>query len=120
MTFNVEIVLKGHDAAVTEAVSVAHGEPASWDEAAVHDVLVEILRAIARAENPQMPSDRAVVLQGFSWIVEPADDRVVIAIEIPMGAAVAGPFQVDRARLDATITRVLRTERLMVAPSTVH
>jgi hypothetical protein len=37
-----------------------------------------------------------------------------------MGAAVAGPFAIDRARLDATIASVLRTERLMVAPGTVH
>ena len=120
MTFNVEIVLKGRDAAVTEAVSVAHGEPATWDEAAVRDVLVEILRAIERAEHPGAPSDRGVILQGFSWIVEPAEGRDVIAIEIPMGAAVAGPFAVEQARLDATIARVLRTERQMVAPSTVH
>jgi hypothetical protein len=120
MTFNVEIVLKGHDSAITEAVSVAHDEPGSWDEAAVRDVLVGILRAIERADNPKTPSDRGVILQGFSWIVEPADGRVVIAIEIPMGAAVAGPFAIDRARLDATIASVLRTERLMVAPGTVH
>lgn len=120
MTFNVEIVLRGRDFAVTEAVSVAHGEPASWDEAAVRDALVEILRAIGRAEDPTMPRDRAVVLQGFSWIVEPAEGKVVIAIEIPTGAAVAGPLAIDQAKLDALIARVLRTERMMVAPSTVH
>src|SRR5438874_302862 len=43
MTFNVEVVLKGRDFAVTEAVSVPHGEPATWTEAAVYDVLVEVL-----------------------------------------------------------------------------
>ena len=120
MTFNVEIVLRGRDFAVTEAVPVAHGEPASWDEAAVRDVLVEILRAIARADNPKTPSDHPVILQGFSWIVEPSDGRVVIAIEITMGAAVAGPFAIEQAQLDALIARVLRTERQMVAPGTVH
>jgi len=120
MTFNVEIVLKGRDFAVTEAVSVPHGEPNSWDDSAVRDVLVEILRAIGRAENPAVANDRQVVLQGFSWIVEPAEGHVVIAIEIPMGAAVAGPFAIDQARLDATIARVIRTERQMMAPSTIH
>jgi hypothetical protein len=105
---------------VTESVSVTHGEPGSWGEAAVRDVLVEILRAIARAEDPKTPADRAVILQGFSWIVEPAGERVVIAMEIPMGAAVAGPFAIDQAHLDALIGRVLRTERLMAAPTTVH
>jgi len=120
MTFNVEIVLRGRDFAVTEALSVAHGEPASWDEGAVRDVLVEVLRAIGRAENPATPSDRGVILQGFSWIVEPAEGGVVIAIEIPLGAAVAGPFAVEQTRLDATIARVLKTERQLVAPGTVH
>jgi len=120
MTFNVEVVLKGRDFAVTEAVSVAHGEPASWDDAAVRDVLVEILRAIGRTENPGAAGDRPVILQGFSWIVEPVEGRVVIALEIPMGAAVAGPFTADQARLDATIARVIKMERQMMAPSTIH
>ena len=36
------------------------------------------------------------MLTGFSWIVEPLGDDVVLAMEIPMGAAVAGPFHVRR------------------------
>jgi hypothetical protein len=119
-TFNVEIVLKGQDCAVTEAVSVTHGEPATWNDAAVRAVLVEILRAIGRAENPGTSPDRPVVLRGFSWIVEPSGGHVVIAIEIPMGAAVAGPFAVGQADLDAMIARVLRSERSPAAPDTVH
>jgi hypothetical protein len=47
------------------------------------------------------------VLRGFSWIVEPMGDQVVIAIEIPMGAAVAGPFTIERHRLDGMIRRVI-------------
>jgi hypothetical protein len=120
MTFNVEVVLKGQDSAVTEAVSVASGEPGTWDDAAVRDVLVEILRAIDRVQNPGAPPDRGVVLQGFSWIVEPAEAKSVIAIEIPMGAAVAGPFAIGQTELDAMITRVLRIERQLFAPRTVH
>ena len=121
MVFNVEIVLKGRDFAVTEAVSVAHGEPSSWNEAAVRDVLVEILRAIERAQNPAAPPDRAVALRGFSWIVEPAGEGVVLAVEIPMGAAVAGPFAIAQAQLDALITRVLRAEPRPVAGlPTIH
>ena len=119
-TFNVEVVLKGRDFAVTESVSVPHGEPATWDAVAVRDVLVEILRAIGRAENPRA-QHRDVILTGFSWIVEPTDNEVVIAIEIPMGAAVAGPFAVGQARLDALITKVLKTERELASPPpTVH
>jgi hypothetical protein len=120
MTFEVEVVLKGRDFAVTESLTVAQGEPSTWTDVAVRDVLVEILRAIERAENPDAPRDRVVVLQGFSWIVEPAEDQVVIAIEIPMGAAVAGPFATTVDELTAQITRVVRTERQNLAPDTVH
>src|SRR5215467_6646690 len=111
MVFSVEVVLKGRDAAVTRSAVVSHGEPATWDDTAVRDVLVEILRTIDRVENPDRASELRVVLQGFSWIVEPVDHEVVIAIEIPMGAAVAGPFAIDQAVLDASISRVLRAER---------
>jgi hypothetical protein len=122
MTFPVEIVLKGRDVAVTESVAVPHGEPTTWDDGAVRDVLVEILRAIARAESPGDGAERGVVLQGFSWIVEPtAEGMVVVAIEIPMGAAVAGPFAVSQADLDARIGRVIRAERrLLSTPGTIH
>jgi hypothetical protein len=120
MTFNVEVVLKGRDFAVTEAVSTGHGDPSSWDDAAVRDVLVQILRAIERVENPQAPLDRPVVLRGFSWIVEPNESDVVIAIEIPMGAAVAGPFSIDQAKLDGMISRVLQMERQITMPQTIH
>ena len=111
MTFDVEVVLRGRDVAVTAPVSVPHGEPATWNEAAVRDVLIEVLRAVGRAENPATPADRPVILRGFSWIVEPSEGKVVIAIEIPMGAAVAGPFAIDQAVLDGLITRVLREDR---------
>lgn len=110
-TFTVEIVLKGSDHAVTERLAVPHGAPASWNEAAVSDVLVEMLRAIDRAQHPGAPPDRPVVLQGFSWIVEPVDGQVMIAVEIPLGAAVAGPFETTQAHLDATIAGALRRER---------
>lgn len=122
MTFPVEIVLKGRDFAVTESVQVAHGEPATWDDDAVREVLIGILRAIGRADDPNAPLDRSVVLQGFSWIVEPtAEGAVVIAIEIPAGAAVAGPFSVPQQDLDARIARVIQAERrLLSAPGTIH
>ena len=120
MTFPVEIVLKGRDVAVTESIVVVHGAPETWNEAAVHDVLVEVLRAIDRAQNPNAPRDRAVSLTGFSWIVEPADGRVILAIEIPTGAAVAGPFDVAQERLDTLVGNVLRLERQKVSPQVVH
>jgi hypothetical protein len=120
MTFKVEVVLKGRDYAVTESRSIAHGDPGTWADAAVRDLLVEILRTIDRVEHPDAPPERAVSLRGFSWIVEPLDGQSVIAIEIPMGAAVAGPFAIGQVELDALIARVLRTERDLMSVQTVH
>jgi hypothetical protein len=120
MIVPVEIVLRGRDSAVTESLVIPHGQPDTWDDAVVRELLVEVLRAIGRAEDPTVSPDRTVVLQGFSWIVEPLDGQVVIAIEIPMGAAVAGPIAMEQAELDQRIARVLRAERRDVGLKTVH
>jgi hypothetical protein len=106
VTFDVDVVLRERDYAVTERIHQA-GEPREWTDTDVAAVLREILLAIDRAKNPAA-TERYVALRGFSWIVEPvAEGGVVIAIEIASGAAVAGPFHVEQAVLDRTITRVL-------------
>jgi hypothetical protein len=120
MTFPVEIVLKGRDNAVTESLLVPTPEPLVWDDAVVRAMLVELLRAIGRAQDPKAPADRPVVLQGFSWIVEPLNGQVVVAVEIPTGAAVAGPFDVEQGRLDELVSRVIRADRQMHSPQTIH
>jgi len=120
VSFDVEVVLKNRDFAVTEQVTLPHGAPHTWDERAVYDVLTEVLRAIDRVQNPSAPRDRAVTLTGFSWIVEPAEDQVILAIEIPMGAAVAGPFATSQASLDKLITNVVQIERHKASPTVVH
>ena len=107
MTFDVEIVLRERSYAVTEQLTV-DSVPAVWTEWDVEHVLKSILLAIDRVKNPEA-TDRYVALRGFSWIVEPASTGVVIAIEIPTGAAVAGPFAVEQQKLDSLITRVLST-----------
>jgi hypothetical protein len=113
MEFDVEIVLRESNKAVTERI--AHGtEPRAWGELDVEAVLKEILLAIDRVKHPK-DGARHVALRGFSWIVEPLGplgNEVVIAIEIPMGAAVAGPFDIDRGRLDLMIRRVIAAAAL--------
>jgi len=109
MTFDVEIVLRERDYAVTQQIQdpgAGRRPPAEWTDDDVEQLLKDILLAIDRARDPKS-SQRYVALRGFSWIVEPTGDGVVIAIEIPMGAAVAGPFPVEQAVLDRTIRRVL-------------
>jgi len=110
MEFDVEIVLRERDFATTERIE--HGtEPQAWGEFDVETVLKQILLAIDRAKNPKQRA-KFVALRGFSWIVEPMGDDVVIAIEIPMGAAVAGPFAIERGRLDGLIRRVIAAAAL--------
>jgi hypothetical protein len=56
-----------------------------------------------------------VSLRGLSWIVNPFEEGgVVIAIEVTLGAAIAGPFDVDQQALETMIARVLSR------PATVH
>jgi hypothetical protein len=107
MTFDVEIVLRDRNYAVTEQLLHPPRAPKEWTDEDVEQVLKEILLAIDRVKNPGT-HERFVALRGFSWIVEPtAEGAVVIAIEIPTGAAVAGPFVVEQALLDSRIHRVL-------------
>lgn len=109
MNFDVEIVLRERNVAVTEHLQ-HELEPRAWTDHDVEGILKMILLAIDRAKNPDA-ADRYVALRGFSWIVEPTDEGVVIAIEIPTGAAVAGPFDIEQPRLDGMITRVLAASR---------
>jgi hypothetical protein len=105
MQFDVEIVLKEQNEAVV--AHIEHGaEPSTWREPDVEIVLKQILAAIDKVKNPAS-GGRFVALRGFSWIVEPMGEQVVIAIEIPMGAAVAGPFAIEQQRLDSLIRRVI-------------
>jgi hypothetical protein len=110
MEFDVEIVLRERNYAVTERIE--HGtDPTAWCETDVETVLKQILLAIDRVKHPS-GTRRPVALRGFSWIVEPTGDEVVIAIEIPMGAAVAGPFAIESQRLDTMIRRVIAAAAL--------
>lgn len=106
MTFDVEIVLREQNEATSERLRHDGNDAPRWTESDVATVLKSILLAINRARHPGA-TGTLVALRGFSWIVEPADGGVVIAIEIPMGAAVAGPFDIPQQRLDRLISRVL-------------
>ncbi len=118
MTFDVEIVLRERNYAVTERVAHPARAPVDWTEEDVEHVLKGMLIAIDRIRNPAT-EERFVTLRGFSWIVEPTPEGgVVIAIEIPTGAAVAGPFAVGQAVLDRLITRAIA--RSAAAGTVVH
>jgi hypothetical protein len=105
VTFDIEIVLRERNYAVTERLHTASA-PADWTDLDVEDLLKSMLMAIDRVKNPSA-GERHVALRGFSWIVEPTADGPVIAIEMTSGAAVAGPFAVETHHLDAMVGRVM-------------
>jgi len=107
MNLSVDICLRGDDFATTESIEGPPGAPANWTDVDVRQVLEGMLRAMDRRKRPGEP-DRAISLRGLSWIVNPYEaGGVVIAIEITMGAAIAGPFEIDKDALEVMIRRVL-------------
>jgi hypothetical protein len=120
MTFPVDVWLRGTDFATTETIDTVSAAPAAWTDDDVRGVLEAMLRALNRSKNPR--GDATVALRGLSWIVNPFEDGgVVIAIEITLGAAVAGPFEIEQAALETMIERVLTRPIPPVSASTrVH
>jgi hypothetical protein len=119
MIVAVDVWLRGSDFATTATVDDSPRLPRDWTDDDVRLVLEGMLRTMHRLKHPQ-DADRPIALRGLSWIVNPFEEGgVVIAIEITLGAAIAGPFEIDKAVLEAMITRVL--ERPAAPPSTtVH
>ena len=107
MNVPVDVWLRGTDFARTETIEGIKRAPEAWTDDDVRDVLEGMLRAMDRQKRPG-ESDRSISLRGLSWIVNPFEEGgVVIAIEITLGAAVAGPFEIDKATLETMIARVL-------------
>ena len=108
MEFPVDIWLRGDNHATTETIAPVVREPRAWTDGDVADVLIGMLRAIDRASRPDVSADRPVALRGFSWIVNPFEESgVVVAIEIQAGAAVSGPFRIDKKQLEDMISRAI-------------
>jgi len=107
MSASVDIWLRGTDFATTETIDDIATPPSGWTEADVQRLLEGMLRAMDRRQRPGEP-DRAIALRGFSWIVNPYETGgVVVAIEMTLGAAIAGPFEIDQRRLESMIARVM-------------
>jgi hypothetical protein len=107
MTVAVDVWLRGTDHATTASIEGIVRGPEQWADDDVRMVLEGMLRAMDRLKRPGQ-SERPIALRGLSWIVNPYEGGgVVIAIEITMGAAIAGPIDIDKAALEAMIRRVL-------------
>ena len=117
MNISVDVWLRGNDFATTAVIEGIMRPPAAWTDDDVRTILEGMLRAMDRLKRPG-EDDRVISLRGLSWIVNPYEqDGVVIAIEITMGAAIAGPFDIDKRTLEAMVERVLA--RPPAPPSTM-
>ena len=119
LNFPVDIWLRGEHTATTRHIHGIVREPAAWTDDDVRAMLEGMLLEMHRLKHPH-DDERTIALRGLSWIVNPYDEGgVVIAIEITLGAAIAGPFDIDKAALEAMITRVL-AEAKAPPSATVH
>lgn len=119
--FSVDIWLRGEHTAATRAIEGIARQPSAWTDDDVRLMLEGMLTQMHRLKHPD-DSDRPVALRGLSWIVNPYDDGgVVVAIEITLGAAIAGPFDIEKQTLEQMISRVLTLSRTSTpASTTVH
>lgn len=123
MDISIDVWLRGDIHATTHAVPGVEREPRAWTDADVNHLLLAMLRTMRRASDPAAAVDEPIALRGFSWIVNPFEaGGVVIALELSLGAAVAGPFDIEERALTRLIQLVVDAAR--VTPSaggnTVH
>jgi hypothetical protein len=107
VTFDVEVVVRASGRVVQDTLYHDGNEPPAWTEQDVWAVLTLMLIAIDRAATGEADVSRTVALRGLSWIVTPFDGGSAIAIEIPSGSVVAGPFDVPERTLTGLITRAI-------------
>ena len=122
LDFSVDIWLRGEHTATTRHIGGIVRQPASWTDDDVRAMLEGMLLEMHRLKHPG-DEDRPIALRGLSWIVNPYEDGgVVVAIEITLGAAIAGPFDIPQQALEAMITRVMARARKTGGASspTVH
>lgn len=118
--FSVDIWLRGDHTASTRAIEGIVRQPSAWTDDDVRLMLEGMLTQMHRLKHPD-DSERPVALRGLSWIVNPYDEGgVVVAIEITLGAAIAGPFDIEKQALEQMITRVLSLSRTGAASTTIH
>jgi len=106
MNVPVDVWLRGTDHATTDTIEGIARVPSAWTDEDVRLVLEGMLRAMDRRKRPG-EADREIALRGLSWIVNPYENGVVVAIEITLGAAIAGPFEIEKQVLEEMIARVL-------------
>jgi hypothetical protein len=117
MTYTIEVLLRGETSASEEIAELTGNQPSSWTEVDAAAVVRTMLLAIDRAQNPDRVEEPPIVLRGFNWVVTPHDGGMLIALETHSAAVVAGPFEIQQARLEQLLSRAISLDQ----PSpTVH
>lgn len=104
---DVDVWVRGHQDATTRRIDGVPDDADSWTDADVRQLLEQMLLALERVKNPSGDAPE-VSLRGFSWIVSPAENGgVLVHLEMQLGTASAGPFDIDEARLTEMIARAM-------------
>ena len=120
MELQVDVWLRGTDFARTQTISGIPLDAAAWTDNDVARLLKAMLLAMHRAKHPES-SDTPVFLRGFSWIVNPYEEGgVVVAIEMQTGAAVAGPFKIERQQLEDMVSRAIARDSTPSSTASIH
>jgi hypothetical protein len=103
---DVDVWVRGQQDATTRRIDGVPDDAAVWTDEDVKALIEQMLLALERAKNPggELPQ---ISLRGFSWIVSPEDAGVLVHLEMQLGTASAGPFDIDEGRLTEMISRVM-------------
>lgn len=107
----VDVWLRGNNHATTSPIPSVPSDANTWTDVEVEQLLTEMLVALDREKNPdgERPD---VSLRGFSWIVSPDQVKgVLLHLEMQLGTASAGPFNLTEPVLTAMIARVIASSR---------
>ena len=103
---DVDVWVRGQQDAMTRKIDGVPEDAAMWTDGDVRSLLEQMLLALEKAKNPGGDAP-PISLRGFSWIVSPEAQGVLIHLEMQLGTVSAGPFAIDDARLTDMIARVM-------------
>lgn len=103
---DVDVWVRGHQDATTQKVSGVTSDASAWSDGDVKTLLEGMLLALQRTNDPA-GEPPPITLRGFSWIVSPDPEGVLVHVEMQLGTVSAGPFAIDEHRLTDMISRVI-------------
>jgi hypothetical protein len=103
---DVDVWVRGRQDAITQRIEGVPANATEWTDEDVKELLEQMLLALERAKNPGGEQPQ-VSLRGFSWIVSPDANGVLVHLEMQMGTVSAGPFDIDESKLTEMISRVM-------------